>query len=68
MQDVFGSALVQALSGIRRHFIGGFRSRHWRTHRLSTDFTQAQHKGEQRRRIAQEIRSMMKANGTWLVS
>lgn len=65
MQDNFGSALVQALSGIRRRFIGGYKTRHWRTHNLSTDFTQAQHKNEQRRRIAQEIRAIMKADGTW---
>lgn len=65
MQDTFGSALVQALSGIRRHFIGGFRSRHWRTHRLSTDFRHEPGLGEQRRRIAQEIRAIMKADGTW---
>lgn len=28
--------------------------------------TPPQHKGEQRRRIAQEIRAIMKADGTWL--
>lgn len=65
MQDIFGSALVQALSGIRRKFIGGYRSRHWRTHHLSTSFEGAPALGEQRRRIAQEIRAIMKADGSW---
>lgn len=65
MHDPFGSALVQALSGIRRRFIGGYRTRHWRTHKLSTDFSHARHHGEMRRRIAQEIRTIMKADGSW---
>lgn len=65
MQDTFGSALTEALSGVRRRLIGGYRSRHWRTHRLSTDFNYARHHGEMRRRIAQEIRTLMKADGSW---
>lgn len=65
MKDIFGSALVQALSGIRRKFIGGYRSRHWRTHKVATSFPGARHEGEQRRRIAQQIRALMKADGTW---
>ncbi len=64
MQSIH-SALTQALSGIRRRLIGGYRTRHWRTHRLSTNFAGARHEGEQRRRIAQDIRAIMKADGDW---